>query len=147
MAPLPESLGAPALRANSGKGDRICVASGFCASSTKVGFPHFAQLNCTRGRPTSCASGRECCAPQLEQATFIASFPKNNLARLLTAGRRRRLKSSWAAIRTSVQVLQGWHVGTCNFFRGLKKAGHAVLSLVRTRKPEPGAEVRCRLCP
>src|ERR1700680_2376061 len=85
-APRP-SLGAPALRANSGKGESTWVASGFCATSTNVFFPHFAQQNCTRGRPTSCASGRECCAPQFEQAAFIGPCDSGpNLARLFPAG-------------------------------------------------------------
>src|SRR5579872_2385597 len=68
-----ESLGARALRAESVNGDITWVASGLCAISTIVLFPHFAQRKCKRERPTNCAAGKECWAPQLEQAAFIAS--------------------------------------------------------------------------
>src|SRR6266851_1701970 len=70
---LPASQGAPALRAKPGRGVRTWVASGLGAISTTVLVPHLAHLNCTRGRPTNCLSGRECWAPQLEQAAFIGS--------------------------------------------------------------------------
>src|SRR6266851_4935436 len=73
LPPLPASQGAPALRANPGRGVRTWVVSGLGAISTTVLVPHLAHLNCTRGRPTNCLSGRECCAPQLEQAAFIGS--------------------------------------------------------------------------
>src|SRR5579864_1485661 len=73
VPPLPLSQGAPALRANPGRGDSTWVASGLGGISITVFSPHLAHLNCTRGRPANCLSGRECWAPQLEQAAFIGS--------------------------------------------------------------------------
>ena len=101
------SLGAPALRANSGTGESTWVASGFCAISTSVVLPHFAQRNCTRGRPASCASGRECCAPQPEHAAFISSSTSvSNLACDLSQGSR----SEFACARIgNWPSVQGWN--------------------------------------
>ena len=130
MLPPRASLGAPALRAKSGMGDSTWVASGFCATSTNVVFPHFAQQNCTRGRPTSCASGRECWAPQFEQAAFIGSCgSRANLARRLPA-----------EMRTSPNELP---CGDCLFAQvGLGSTGFSLCAVLR-----PGKSKRHRLKP
>ena len=135
--PLPRaSLGAPALRANSGRGDSTWVASGFCATSTNVVFPHFAQVNCTRGRPTSCASGRECCAPQLEQAAFISPHDSGpNLPRLLPAKMWRHPMSYGAGTAPSC--------GYCG------EGGHwadVILSLCQRRRHTPFCRMFKRIC-